>query len=103
MGCPYTSNPSKPQVSDTLSISPVSVTGPVTATGAFYDYSQNTSMPFTFVAPASYGGTFTDYAHDTIGFAVTFSSGPVTFNYQLDTLTSTAVANPSFNSGQISF
>lgn len=113
-GCPYTSSPTQPQVNDTLSIAPVSVTGSVTGAGTFYDYSRpstvaGTSYSYTFTnfSFGSTGGTwtFSDYAHDTLGFAVTFSgtSGPVTFNYQLDTLSGTGVANPGFNSGQISF
>ncbi|HJT25732.1 MAG TPA: hypothetical protein VJ873_14245 [bacterium] len=90
-------------VIDTLSIMPVGVSGPITANGAFFDYTKNTNVSFSFVAPASYTGSFLDNAHDTIGFAVTFSAGPVSFNYQVDGFSSGGQANPWFNSGEASF
>src|SRR5258708_15886403 len=97
-GCsnPNTYSSSKPAVTDTLTLS--SATTGLTGSGIFYDYTRATTVGFSFTS-LPYSGSFSDYAHDYIGFAVTFSAS-TTFTYQLDTLSNTVFANPSFNSGQ---
>ncbi len=103
----------KNTTTDTLSISLPTGAPPATGTGAFYDYSQTTTNSNGVTSISSYistpinfpGGPWTsnDYTHDSLGFAITFTSGPVTFNYQLDNNTGTAIANPAYTSGRFSF
>ena len=107
---------SKSAVTDTLTLS-IPSGGPASSgTGVFYDYSQSSTIisggvtsitsytPTTITFP---GGpfTFSDMTHDTLGFSITVTSGPipVTFNYQLDGISGSGVANPSYTSGRISF
>lgn len=104
---------SKSPTTDTLTFSLSSGSAAVTGTGAFYDYSQASTISSGVTSITTYtsipitcpGGPWTsnDNTHDSLGFAITFTTGPVTFNYQLDNNSGTAVANPSYTSGRFSF
>ena len=115
LGCAGPPTLSKSPTTDTLSFA---VSGGATAagTGAFYDYSQPstvisgavTTINSYTATPISFPGgpySFSDYTHDTVGFSVTITSGtlPVTFTYQLDSISGGGVANPTYTSGRISF
>ena len=103
----------KNPTTDTLTLSLATGSAAVTGTGAFYDYSQSTTISSGVTSIVSYssvpitcpGGPFTssDYSHDSLGFAITFTSGPITFSYQLDGSSGSGVANPSYTSGRFSF
>lgn len=104
---------SKSATTDTLSFA-VSGGSTATGTGAFYDYSQPstvvsggvTNITSYTATPISFPGgpfSFSDMTHDTLGFAITITSGttPVTFTYQLDSLSGTGVTNPTtYTSGR---
>lgn len=113
---------SKSPTTDTLSLSVnyVGTPTPVTGVGAFYDYSQPSTIingsvttinSYTSTPISIPGGpwSFSDYTHDTLGFSITITSSlssPMTFNYQLDSISGGGVVTPPsnvFTSGRISF
>lgn len=113
---------SKSTVTDSLTLSLASGASPASGTGAFYDYSQPSTVisggvtsitSYTATAITFPGGPFifTDMSHDTLGFSVTITSPnplttPVTLNYQLDGISGSGTVVPPSNvytSGRISF
>jgi hypothetical protein len=120
----------KTGTTDTLTLSLPNGAPAASGSGAFYDYSQPSTTCSGCVTTVSGGTTsvsggttniatytetpfnfpggpysFSDQTHDTLGFAITITSGPVpvTFNYQLDGTSGSAVANPTYTSGRFSF
>ncbi|HJT25733.1 MAG TPA: hypothetical protein VJ873_14250 [bacterium] len=104
---------SKSSTTDTLSFSVIGTTS-ATGTGGFYDY----SLPSTVISggvttinsytetPISFPGgpfSFSDYTHDTLGFSITITGGPVTFSYQLDTVSQAVTVTTTYTSGRTSF
>ncbi|GEM_PF-7020146 len=119
-GCAGPPTLSKSAVVDTMSLTVVGTPQPSLAgTGAFYDYSQPSTVvsggvtsitSYTATAITYPGGpwSFSDMTHDTLGFSITITgvTSAVTFGYQLDGVSGTAIVNPpgyTYTSGRISF